>query len=177
MAQGEREIEQMLRDRDREIKSIVGTSGEPTAAQRERLMNVVNDAIDFETMAQTALGPFWSDLTPTQQQDFVERFSEVVRAQSLADLQLYRASVSYSGVEVDGSTAIARTVATIGSDRAAVDYTLRRADNQWRVTDIIVDGVGTAEGYARSFQRVLRRDGVQAGYDRIMTSLANRLSR
>lgn len=177
MAQPAQEIEQMLRQRDREIKSIVGTSGEPTAAQRERLKNVVNDAIDFEAMSRAALGTFWSELTPAQQRAFVERFSEVVRAQSLADLQLYRAAVTYSGVDVNGSTALARTIATIGSDRARVDYTLHRVNNQWQVTNIIVDGVGTAEGYARSFQRVLRQHGAQAGYDRIMASLANRLSR
>lgn len=176
-AQPAREIEQLLRERDREIKAIVGTSGEPTGTQRERLRDVVNAAIDFEAMAQTALGPFWDEITPRQRAEFVERFGAVVRQQSLANLALYRAAVDYRGVDVTGNTARARTAASVDGTRAEVDYTLHRRDGQWLVTDIIVDGTGTAEGYARSFQRVLRRDGVLRGYDRLMQSLQTRLER
>jgi phospholipid transport system substrate-binding protein len=177
VAQPAQEIEQLLRQRDREIKQILGTSGQPTAQQRERLRAVVNDAIDFEAMAQVALGPFWSELSAAQRSAFTERFAAVVRQQSLSDLDLYRATVAYEGVDVRGTTATARTVATRGSTRARVDYTLHRTGGRWRVTDIIIDGTGTAENYARSFQRVLRRDGVQTGYDRLMQSLQRRLDR
>jgi phospholipid transport system substrate-binding protein len=176
-AQPAQEIEQLLRERDREIKAILGPDGQPSAAQRERLRAVVNDAIDFEAMARTALGPFWGELSAQQRAAFTERFGAVVRAQSLADLDLYRARVSYDGVDVRGSDATARTIAQINDTRARVDYTLHRVGGEWKVTDIIVDGTGTAEGYARSFQRVLRRDGLQAGYDRLMESLERRLAR
>lgn len=171
------EIEQLLRERDRQIKAILGPSGEPTGAQRERLRAVINEAIDFEAMAQTALGPFWNEFTPAQRARFVERFAAVVRQQSLADLELYRARVAYEGVTVTGNTAVARTVATQDGRRARVDYHLHRVGGQWRVTDIVIDGVGTAEGYARSFQRVLRRDGPTRGYERLMESLERRLER
>jgi len=176
-AQPAQEIEQLLRQRDRQIKEILGTSGQPSAQQRERLRAVVNDAIDFEAMAQTALGTYWGQLSAPQRAAFTERFGAVVRQQSLSDLDLYRATVTYEGVDVRGNTATARTVATRGTTRARVDYTLHRTGNQWKVTDVIVDGTGTAENYARSFQRVLRRDGVAAGYDRLMESLQRRLDR
>jgi len=176
-AQPAQEIEQLLRERDREIKAILGRTGEPTAAQRERLRDVVNDAIDFQAMAQTAMGPFWADLTAAQRRSFVDRFSAVVRAQSLSDLEMYRARVSYEGVEVSGATATARTVASINDRQARVDYQFHRSGGEWKVSDIFVDGTGTAEGYARSFQRVLRRDGVERGYERLMQSLERRLER
>lgn len=176
-AQPANEIEQLLRQRDREIKSILGPTGQPTAAQRERLRSVVNDAIDFRAMATTALGPYWDQLSAQQRSAFVDRFGSVVRMQSLADLELYRASVTYEGVNVTGNSARARTIATYNGTRARVDYDLHRQNGEWKVTDIIIDGTGTAEGYARSFQRVLRRDGLQAGYDRLMQSLERRLER
>lgn len=176
-AQPAQEIEQLLRQRDREIKAILGSSGQPTAQQRERLRTVVNQAIDFEAMARTALGPYWNELSPQQRSAFVDRFGAVVRQQSLADLNLYRAQVSYEGVDVSGNTAVARTIAAYDGNRARVDYTLHRTGGDWKVTDIIIDGTGTAEGYARSFQRVLRRDGVQQGYARLMQSLERRLER
>lgn len=171
------EIEQMLRQRDAEIKSILGPSGTPTAGQREQLRDVVNGVIDFEAMAKGALGPFWSDLSPAQRTAFVDVFGGVVRAQSLADLDLYRARVTYGDVDVDGATALARTTARSGDVDAAVDYALSKKGDAWYVTDIVIDGTGTVEGYATSFQRVMKRQGAEAGYEKLMTSLRKRLAR
>lgn len=170
------EIEQMLRERDAEIKAILG-DGAPNDAQRDRLRDVVNDVIDFEAMAREALGPYWSDLTAAQRTDFVEAFGGVVRAQSLADLDLYRARVTYGDVDVNGATAVAQTTARSGDVDAAVVYDLVKQGDAWYVTDIRIDGVSTVEGYANSFQRVMKRQGVEAGYDRLMTSLRKRLER
>lgn len=170
------EIEQMLRERDAEIKAILG-DGAPSGAQRDRLRDVVNDVIDFEAMAKAALGPYWSDLTAAQRADFVEAFGGVVRAQSLADLDLYRARVTYGAVDVNGSTAVAQTSARSGNVDAAVVYDLAKKGDTWFVTDIRIDGVSTVDGYANSFQRVMKRQGVEAGYDRLMTSLQRRLER
>lgn len=171
------EIQQMLRQRDAEIKSILGPSGTPTAGQREQLRDVVNGVIDFEAMANQALGPYWSDLSATQRAAFVDAFGGVVRAQSLADLDLYRARVSYGDVEVDGNTAVAHTTARSGDVNAEVDYALAKKGDDWLVTNIVIDGTGTVEGYANSFQRVMRRQGAEAGYERLMQSLRNRLAR
>lgn len=171
------EIQQMLRQRDAEIKAILGPSGTPTDAQREKLRTVVNGVIDFEAMAKGALGPYWSDLSAAQRTAFIDVFGGVVRAQSLADLDLYRARVTYGDVDVNGATAVAHTTARSGDVNAAVDYALAKKNGTWYVTDVVVDGTGTVEGYANSFQRVLKRQGVEAGYEKLMQSLRNRLAR
>lgn len=175
-AQGS-EIERMLRARDAEIKAIVGTSGAIPDAKREQLREVVNGVIDFEAMARQALGDFWADLSPAQRTEFVRTFGDVVRAQSLADLDLYRARVTYGEVEVTGATAIAHTTARSGDVNVDMDYALARKGDGWVVTDIVIDGTSTVGGYATSFQRVLRRQGVEAGYARLMESLRKRAAR
>ena len=124
-AQGDA-IEAMLRARDAEIKTIVGKQQNVTDAQRDRLRDVVNGVIDFEAMSRQALGPFWAQLSPAQRTDFVDVFGAVVRAQSLADLDLYRARVTYGDVDVNGTTAVAHTRARSGDVDAAVDYALAR---------------------------------------------------
>ena len=170
------QIEQMLRARDAEIKAIIG-DGAPTASQRDELRDVVNDAIDFEAMAKQALGPYWAELAPAQRTAFVDAFGGVVRAQSLADLDLYRARVTYGDVDVDGATAVAHTTVRSGDVDAAVDYALARRGDTWVVTDIVIDGTSTVAGYANSFQRVMRRQGVEAGYERLLESLRKRAAR
>lgn len=176
-AQPAEEIAQMLRQRDRQIKAIVGTGGTPAEAQRERLRAVVNEAIDFEGMAELALGDYWGRLSAEQRRAFTEAFAGVVRAQSLADLEPYRGEVSYGAIEVSGERALAHTTTRYRGTSAPVDYVLRRKGGTWRITNVVIDGTGTAEGYAASFQRVLRRDGLEAGYERLMQSLRRRLER
>lgn len=170
------DIEQMLRQRDSEIKSILGTNANVTSTQRDRLREVVNGVIDFEAMAKQALGSYWSELSAAQRTAFVEAFGGVIRAQSLADLDLYRARVTYGDVKVEGATAVAHTMARSGDVDAAVVYALARKDGAWYVTDIEIDEVSTVEGYATSFQRVMKRKGVEEGYERLMASLRKRLA-
>lgn len=170
-------IEAMLRARDAEIKAIIGTNTAVSDAQRDRLRDVVNGVIDFEAMSRAALGPYWTELTPTQRTDFAEVFAAVVRAQSLANLDLYRARVTYGDVDVDGSSAVAHTTARSGDVDAAVDYALVRKGDTWHVTDIVIDGTSTVTGYANSFQSLMRKRGVEAGYEKLMASLRKRAAR
>lgn len=170
-------IEALLQTRDREIKTIIGKSSTLTPAQQSQLRTVVNDVIDFEAMSRTALGDHWAKLSAAQRREFVETFSGVVRAQSLANLDIYRASVAYDGVDVARGAATARTTATVNRKgkpvAAKVDYRLAKVDGEWRVTDFLIDGVSTADGYATSFQRVIK----QKGYDALLSSLKKRLAR
>ncbi|MEO1477249.1 MAG: ABC transporter substrate-binding protein [Bacteroidota bacterium] len=172
-AQDSAAIKQMLQDRDGEIKAILGTGTSYTDAQRERLRTVVNDVIDFRAMSAFALGDTWETLTDEQKTRFVEVFSGVIRAQSLADLDLYRATVAYGDIDVSGTTATATTTASLQDVRTEVVYDLAKREGAWVITDFSIDGVSTAENYRRSFQRVLAR----RGYDALLSSLERRLAR
>jgi phospholipid transport system substrate-binding protein len=161
------EIRQMLEDRDQQIKSILGGDKDYTAEQRAELKELINGVIDFEVMAQRALGPHWEDLSAEQREEFVTVFGDVVRAQSMSDLGVYNSEVTYDQIEVHGDSAFVRTRTKYEGRSTPVEYVLERREGEWRAEDIIVDGVSTAEGYARSFQTVVR----QRGFDTLMTSL------
>lgn len=167
------EIRQMLDERDNEIKGILGSRDTFTDAQREELKLLINEVIDFESMGRTALGPHWSSISAAQQQDFVEVFGDVVRAQSLSNLDIYRSAVRYDAIDVTGSDATVVTTAIHDDTEMKVAYDLVKKGDDWRVTDIILDGTSTAQGYANSFQRVFARHG----FDRLMQSLRSRAAR
>lgn len=163
----EAEIRQMLEERDKEIKSILSGSTDYTPEQRERLKELINGVLDFRAMAKTALGSHWDDLSAEQQEQFVDAFQDVVRAQSMSDLEVYNSKVTIDQVEVQGDSAFVRTVTDYQGSRVPVDYVLKQRDDEWKAEDIIVDEVSTAEGYARSFQSVMRK----RGFDALMKAL------
>jgi phospholipid transport system substrate-binding protein len=169
----EQEIRQLLEQRDRQIKSALGDRSTFTDAQRERLKGLINDAIDFEAMGRHALGRHWNDLSAQQRTEYIDVFSDVVRAQSLSDLDIYRSTVRYDNITVNGNTARVTTTTTYRNVSTQVIYDMRRSNGEWLVTDIVLDGTSTAQGYANSFQRVYQRHG----FDRLMNSLRARADR
>lgn len=171
-AQDAASVRQFLEGRDREIKQTLGNSDTYTAEQRESLKRVINDGIDFEAMARTALGPFWSQISVEQRAEFVDVFSEIVRNQSLSNLDVYRSPVTYKDIKVEGDSAYVVTSTVYKDVPAEVAYVLGRTDGAWRVRDIILDDVSTADGYARSFQTVMRK----RGFDSLMQSLRKKLT-
>jgi phospholipid transport system substrate-binding protein len=85
----------------------------------------------------------------------------------MGDLDVYNSRVTYDQISVQDDSAYVRTMTEYEGTTTPVEYVLERGSDEWKAEDIIVDGVSTAEGYARSFQTVVRKRGFAA----LMTSL------
>jgi phospholipid transport system substrate-binding protein len=165
------DIKSFLQERDREIKALVGPKGTAhTDEQRENLKDIINDVMDYASMAEYALQSTFDELTPEQRREFIDIFSTIVRDQSLNSLDIYRADVEYREIEVNESTATVETVAILENVRTPVTYELKQRGENWVITDMSIDNVSTAESYRRSFQNIIRR----RGYDALLTSLKRR---
>lgn len=160
------EIRALLEERDADIKRLLDSAAAEDE-RRSRLMDVINGIIDFDAMGREALGTHWDGLTPAQQSEFVSVFSDIVRRQSVADLDVYRSNIRYDEIEVSGSTAVVETVTTYREADTPIVYEMHTSDGSWMITDIVLDEVSTAEGYARSFQSLIRK----RGFDTLMEKL------
>ena len=166
-------IRTMLEQREADIKQILGDDTELSDAQMDALRAAVNDMFDFESMGREALGRHWDEITADQQQSFVEVFAEIVRYQSLADVDIYRASVTYEEIAVSGDDARVTTTTVYKDVPTVVEYALRRSSDGWLATDVVLDEVSTVAGYSRSFQSYVRK----RGFDALMENLNKRLER
>lgn len=167
----EADVRAFLQTRDRDIKQAVARLEDGTQTERDRAASLINDQIDFEEMGRLALGNYWSDLTEAQRADFVATFGAIVRGQSLSDLTVYNAVVTIDSIGVSGTKAYVRTRADVEGTALKVEYLLRRKDEAWWLYDIILDDVGTVEGYAISFQTYIRK----RGFEQFMASLKKKL--
>jgi len=167
----EQQIRTMLEKRDRDIKQavkpLIDNPKTATDVQREQAASLINDQIDFETMGSQALGRYWADLADAQRTEFIDVFASIVRSQSLSDLAVYNATVTYDEIRIDGDKAYVKTTTSYKDKQTTVEYMLGRQEGDWWLYDIIIDEVGTVEGYARSFQTAIRK----RGFDGLMKSL------
>lgn len=171
---GSEEIKQMLESRDNEIKELLGPSGNDFSQdQRDQLKDIINGVIYYPAMAEVALGDTYTEIDEETREEFVDLFATMIRDNSLNRLDIYRADVVYNDISVDGDSADVNTTAQLDDVRTSVDYKMEIINDEWRITDMSIDDVSTAESYNRQFESIIRK----RGFDALLESLRRRAAR
>lgn len=172
--QSTEEVRSLLEEREVQIKELLGPEGtEYTDSQRTELKEIINGIIDFEAMAREALAETFDTISTEQRTEFVDLFSTIVRDQSLNNLEIYRAKVTYQSIEENGGEVRVETLAQLENVRTPVNYEMEIKNDEWVITDMEIDDVSTASSYNRQFQRII----TQRGFDSLMESLRKRAER
>jgi phospholipid transport system substrate-binding protein len=127
------------------------------------IRTVVDGSFDFREAAQRALGREWWARTPTERNEFVALFADVLGRSVVARIAS-RASVrgsipiQYLSESVDGDTAtILTTIRSREGNELPVEYRMIARGQRWAVCDVAVDGISTVENYRAQFSRILRQ--------------------
>ena len=173
-SQAAEDVRELMESRDFQIKQLLGAEGsEYSSNQRDELKDIVNGIIDFTEMAKTALEVTYDTISVEDRTEFVQLFSSIIRDQSLANLDIYRASVSYERIDGTTDSMYIETLAEWDNIRTPVHYIMSKNSGEWRIEDMSIDNVFTAESYNRQFQRIIR----SRGFDYLMTTLRKRAER
>jgi phospholipid transport system substrate-binding protein len=135
-----------------------------------RLHDIANTAFDWEEMAQRALATHWRERTPQERQEFVELLRDTVqgtylkRLEEAAPQQLKKTQeILYVGEQVDGPRAVVRTnVVTPRRLEVSIAYHLRQSQGQWRIYDVVVEGVSLLNNYRAQLHRIITASSYQA---------------
>jgi phospholipid transport system substrate-binding protein len=144
----------------------------PLNQRRERLRSMSLNYFDFDSMAKSALGYHWRDLTPAQRNQFVPLFTEFIQDAYLskmeqATVERIRQEANTANVRFFKETYFgsdyAEVFSTVGlqdmKDPLPVNYLMHQTDGQWRVYDITVDAISLIENYRNQFNRVINNEG------------------
>jgi len=173
-SQAAEDVRELMESRDFQIKQLLGAEGsEYSSNQRDELKDIVNGIIDFTEMVKTALEVTYDTISVEDRTEFVQLFSSIIRDQSLANLDIYRASVSYERIDGTTDSMYIETLAEWDNIRTPVHYIMSKNSGEWRIEDMSIDDVFTAESYNRQFQRIIR----SRGFDYLMSTLRKRAER
>jgi len=144
----------------------------------ELLDETIAPYIDFEGMSQLVLGRYWRSATREQRARFVEAFRAfLVRFYATAVEEF----IVRQGVPEDLSVSLLQTTSSsdarsarvktaiqqAGAQPIAVDYTMYRRGDAWRVVDIQVEGISLVVSYRQSFAGEIRNQGLDGLIDRL----------
>ena len=128
---------------------------------RRAIHSLARSMFDFREAATLALGPAWTTRTPSEQEEFVRLFTDLLERGYLAMIGSKArvaggVSVEYLAESVEGDLATVNTrVLTRSGENINVDYRMVRRSDRWAVRDVIIDGVSLVANYRAQFTRVL----------------------
>ena len=146
----------------------------PLNQRREKLRSMSLHYFDFESMAKSALGYHWRDLTPAQRNEFVPLFTEFIQDAYLskmeqATVEKIRQEAKTANVSFlkqtyfnSGYAEVFTTVALRDQkDALEINYLMHQSDGQWRVYDLTIDSISLIANYRNQFNRVINNEGYQ----------------
>jgi phospholipid transport system substrate-binding protein len=142
----------------------------PDRAQERRklLEKVVGDRFTYEEMAKRTLAAHWQKLTDKERAEFVDLFRKLLTNSYADKVEGYTGEqIHYLNERLEGDYAEVRTKAISGKAEIPLDYRLLNKGGDWRVYDVVVDGVSLVSNYRGQFAKIIRT----SGYDDLVKQL------
>jgi len=123
----------------------------------------VMPSVNFRRMTASAVGRFWRQATPEQQQRLQDEFKTLlVRTYSGALTQVKDQTVQLKPMrsKPEDEDVVVRTEVRGKGDPVQLDYRLEKTPGGWKIYDVNVLGVWLVENYRNSFAQEIGAGGI-----------------
>ena len=152
------------------IKKVLDFLARPKNASLEQITYFLNQEItphfDFEYMARWVAGRYYKRMSPEQQMQFTETFSELfvtTFVQKLSNYQKYPPIVSNFRSKRTGENQALASARILKENGVSiqVDFRFLKTRKGWKVVDVKANGVSALFYYRNFFQEQIRRRSQQ----------------
>jgi phospholipid transport system substrate-binding protein len=167
---------ELIKQSTEQLLAAVEQNRETIRQDPSQAINLVDEIlsphIDFERVTRLILGKYWRQITPEQRTRFIEEFSDYqLRTYAVALTDHTGVEVTYLPTRPSGreDRAMVRTlIPKKDGTHISVDYRLL-LDNggQWKVYDVIVEGVSLLTSYRATIGAEIERYGIEGLIQRL----------
>ncbi|MBF0427454.1 MAG: ABC transporter substrate-binding protein [Magnetococcales bacterium] len=129
--------------------------------RREMLRRVIYQEFDFSRMSQSAMGRVWNKFTPGQQQRFSELFKRLLENTYMNMIERYDGERVEFLKEMPKAEDLVLVDSLIHSkgQKYRISYFLHHnGGGEWKVDDVIIEGVSVVSNYRSQFQQAVRTE-------------------
>ncbi|MBF0296987.1 MAG: ABC transporter substrate-binding protein [Magnetococcales bacterium] len=144
--------------------------------RREMLRRVIYKEFDFARMSQSAVGRVWVKFSPGQQERFVTLFQKLLENTYMNMIE------RYNGEQVEflkespkaEDLVLVDSVIHAKGQQYKLSYYMHATGGDWKVEDVIIEGVSVVTNYRAQFQQAIRTaDDIEPMLARLEEKLRN----
>ena len=165
-----------LKGHDAVVQSVLVAAPDTLPeAVREEIKAHINAAFDFPELSRLALGEYWEQRTTKERAHFTETFSGIISEQNFDSfLRYYReGNITYQSETIENDKAVVTATVPLEREQVEIVYKMHLVQNAWRIYDLVIDGVSTAEGNRRRYARYIKKKS----YEKWIAQLDKQLDR
>ena len=128
----------------------------------EKLEQLFLSTVDYPTITRLVLGRNWRMLTEAQLEAFSDAFKRHLSTTYGRNLDNYtKLEIEVVGEreEPRGDRTIKTKINRPNAEGVLVDYRMRNRDNDWKIIDVIIEGVSMVSNFRSQFQEVISNGG------------------
>jgi phospholipid transport system substrate-binding protein len=165
------EIRQTIEEVQQVIRDGAGVSEE---RRKESLRQVLLLRFDWTEMAKRVLGKHWNDIAP-RQTEFIAVFQDFLGSAYAGKIISFKdEKILFVREAGDKSQAQVDTkIIPNRGDAMTVNYLLRRVDDEWKISDVIVEDISIVANYRSQFGRMLAK----GSFDELLKQLKEKDSK
>jgi phospholipid transport system substrate-binding protein len=127
--------------------------------RRMLILAVVRHRFDFEEMARRTLAREWKKRNDKEKKHFINVFSQLLENTYINKIEAYSGEqVVFSGESIAKNKAVVSTHIKQDNLEIPMQYKLLISGNEWRVYDVIIEGVSLVRNYRSQFQSILKKE-------------------
>jgi phospholipid transport system substrate-binding protein len=150
---------------ERTAEQVLAILNDPERTREQRVAEIgeiASGRFDFRTMTRLVLGRNWKKLTPEQQGEFVRHFAGFLASDYGSRIdrqQQQQVRVLGERVEPRGDVTVKTKVTGGEFDGAIIEYRMRYGNEDWRIIDVVIEGISLVANFRDQFREVLSREG------------------
>lgn len=132
----------------------------PRDGKLDEIRKIINTIFDYRELSQRTLGRDWRKFNPQQQKEFTDLFSKLLENVYADRILAY----THEKIDFDRETKLAENrvevesyIITTDNKKVPLFYRMSMEDGQWRVYDVVIEGVSMIKNYRGQFRQILSK--------------------
>jgi phospholipid transport system substrate-binding protein len=167
--------DEMVKNTANEVLTIVkqdkdiqaGNIAKITALAEEKILPNFN----FDRVSRMVLGKHWRTASPEQKEAFKLQFRDLlIRTYASALSKYQNQTIEFKPLRMqpnDKEVVVRSEILQPGGQPIAVDYSLEKSGDSWKVYDIVIEGVSLVTNYRGQFSEEVKRSGLDGLIQRL----------
>jgi phospholipid transport system substrate-binding protein len=148
------------------VDAVLKVLGDPTlqddsakTIKEEKVLSIIDTIFDYSELARRTLGKQWVKLNGKQQEEFTDLFSTHLRNVYMDRILAYSdEKVVFNKEKKKKDRALVYSSVVTKSKEIPMDYRLVQKSGEWKVYDVVVEGVSLVKNYRSQFREMLSKE-------------------